>query len=86
MFTFQGTRDEQVAKFQGFLLVAEPSLGNKAIQSPTSLGTFQLMPGDAMTKFSHKCSHAVEATSSVNKEQVHFFFIYEIDLNAMLNF
>lgn len=63
-------RDEQVAKFQGFLLVAEPSLGNKAIQSPTSLGTFQLMPGDAMTKFSHRCSHAVEATSSMNKEAV----------------
>ena len=59
-----------MAKFQGFLLVAEPALGNTAIQSPTSLGTFQLMTGDAMTKFSHKCSHAVEATSSMNKENI----------------
>ena len=66
----QGMRDEQVAKFQGFLLVAEPALGNTAIQSPTSLGTFQLMAGDAMTKFSHRCSHAVEASSSMNKEEI----------------
>ena len=33
-------------------------------------GTFQLMPGEAMTKFSHKCSNAIEATSSISKEQV----------------
>jgi hypothetical protein len=51
-------------------MVAEPSPGNIAIQSPTSLGTFQLLPGDAMTKFSHKCSHSVEATSSMNKEHI----------------
>jgi len=72
VYTIQlsGQRDDQVAKFQGFLLVAEPALGNTAIQSPTSLGTFQLMTGDAMTKFSHKCSHAVEATSSMNKENI----------------
>ena len=69
-FYSKGMRDEQVAKFQGFMLVAEPALGNTAIQSPTSLGTFQLVPGDAMTKFSHKCSHAVEGTSSMNKEQI----------------
>lgn len=68
--TISGQRDEAVAKFQGFMLLAEPALGNTAIQSPTSLGTFQLVPGDAMTKFSHKCSHSVEATSSMNKEQI----------------
>ena len=63
-------RDEAVAKFQGFMLVAEPAIGNTAIQSPTSLGTFQLVSGDAMTKFSHKCSHSIEATSSMNKEHI----------------
>ena len=68
--TFQGMRDEAVAKFQGFMLVAEPAIGNTAIQSPTSLGTFQLVSGDAMTKFSHKCSHSIEATSSMNKEHI----------------
>ena len=66
----QGMRDEAVAKFQGFMLVAEPAIGNTAIQSPTSLGTFQLVSGDAMTKFSHKCSHSIEATSSMNKEHI----------------
>ena len=69
-FSFQGMHDEHPAKFQGFMMVAEPALGNLAIQRPTSLGTFQLLPGDAMTKFSHKCSHSVEATSSMNKEQI----------------
>ena len=67
---FQGAHEEHPAKFQGFMMVAEPSPGNMAIQSPTSLGTFQLLPGDAMTKFSHKCSHSVEATSSMNKEHI----------------
>ena len=66
----QGAHEEHPAKFQGFMMVAEPSPGNMAIQSPTSLGTFQLLPGDAMTKFSHKCSHSVEATSSMNKEHI----------------
>jgi hypothetical protein len=65
-----GAHEEHPAKFQGFMMVAEPSPGNMAIQSPTSLGTFQLLPGDAMTKFSHKCSHSVEATSSMNKEHI----------------
>ena len=74
-------RDEQVAKFQGFLLVAEPALGNTAIQSPTSLGTFQLMAGDAMTKFSHRCSHAVEASSSMNKEEITVRQIFEDKLS-----
>ena len=59
-----------MAKFQGFLLVAEPALGNTAIQSPTSLGTFQLMAGDAMTKFSHRCSHAVESSSAMIKSEI----------------
>ena len=36
----------------------------------SGLGTFQVFPGDAMTKFSHRCSHAVEATSALNKEEV----------------
>ena len=52
------------------MIVAEPSVGNLNVQSPTSLGTFQLFHGDAMTKFSHKCSHSVEATSSMNKENI----------------
>ena len=33
------------------------------------------MPGDAMTKFSHKCSHAVEATSSISKEEIQVIII-----------
>jgi hypothetical protein len=36
----------------------------------SGLGTFQLMPGDAMSKFSHRCSHAVMASSALNKEEV----------------
>ena len=61
-------------------MVAEPSPGNMAIQSPTSLGTFQLLPGDAMTKFSHKCSHSVEATSSMNKEHITVSRNFQISL------
>ena len=81
-------RDENVAKFQGFLLVAEPALGNTAIQSPTSLGTFQLMAGDAMTKFSHRCSHAVESSSAMIKSEItveynrqNFFFLGQATSN-----
>ena len=59
-----------MAKFQGFVLVAEPSPGNTLIMNPTSLGTFTLNTGDAMTKFSHRCTHAIEATSSMNKEHI----------------
>lgn len=70
----QGIREEHVAKFQGFLLVAEYAARSTALQTPISLGTFQLMPGDAMTKFSHKCSHAVEATSSISKEEIQVYW------------
>lgn len=53
--------------FIDFVIVAESDL--PATEIP-SLGVFQIKPLDAMTKFSHKCSHAVEATSALNKEEV----------------
>jgi hypothetical protein len=63
--------EEQITKFTGFLLVSESGENSKrAAGIPVNLGTFQLMPGEAMTKFSHKCSNAIEATSSISKEQV----------------
>ena len=52
------------------MLVAEHMNPGPGSMDPASLGTFQLMPGDAMTKFSHKCSHSIEATSSISKEYV----------------
>ncbi len=56
-------------KFQGFMLVAEPHRALPA-DAPVHLGTFQLLSGDAMVKFSHRCSNAVEATSSISKEEI----------------
>jgi len=54
-------------KFIDFMLVAESHLS--AIDVP-NLGILQLMPGEAMTKFSHRCSHAVKATSAIPKDEV----------------
>ena len=51
------------------MLVSEPA-EKRSAALPPNVGTFQLMPGEAMTKFSHKCSNAIEATSSISKEQV----------------
>ena len=45
-------------------------LNGCVISFQVDLGTFQLFPGDAMVKFSHRCSHAVEATSSTDKEGI----------------
>lgn len=64
---------EQIKKFQSFLLVAEPTMEISADRE-VSLGSFQLIPGDAMVKFSHRCSNAVEATSSISKEAVSVFW------------
>lgn len=70
-FSPQNIGEEAGLKYQGFLLVVEPSAGNTALEAGLgSLGTLQTMPGDAMVKFSHRCSHAVEATSSISKEEV----------------
>ena len=49
------------------MIVAESNLPSTEV---SGLGTFNLMAGDAMTKFSHKCSHAVMATSAISKEGV----------------
>ena len=49
------------------MIVAESNLPSTEVHG---LGQFQLMPGDAMSKFSHKCSHAVMATSALSKEEV----------------
>jgi len=43
---FQSATEEQVTKFTGFLLVAEPSENSKRTAgTPINLGTLQLMPG-----------------------------------------
>ena len=67
--TLEGVREDEgvKVKFIDFMIVAESNLPSTEV---SGLGTFQLMTGDAMTKFSHRCSHAVEATSALNKEQV----------------
>jgi len=71
--TLGGTRVEEpdpepkVVKFIDFMIVAESNLPSTEV---SGLGTFQLMPGDAMSKFSHKCSHAVMSTSALSKEEV----------------
>jgi hypothetical protein len=54
-------------KFVDFTLVAESEL--PATEVP-DLGVFQLMPGDAMAKFSLQCSHAVKSTSAVSKDEI----------------
>ena len=59
-----------LVKFTDFMLVVEKSLGNVVDNGLNGLGTLHLMPSDAMVKFSHRCSHAVEATSSISKEEV----------------
>eukprot|EP00088_Acartia_fossae_P070968 TRINITY_DN962_c0_g1_i5.p1 TRINITY_DN962_c0_g1~~TRINITY_DN962_c0_g1_i5.p1 ORF type:complete len:1038 (-),score=234.06 TRINITY_DN962_c0_g1_i5:373-3441(-) len=55
-------------KFIDFTLVAESELPATEVQD---LGVFQLMQGDAMSKFSLDCSHAVKATSAVSKDEIH---------------
>lgn len=74
ILAFQNINEEVLAKFQGFMVVAEPSKGNNGPMgrpnAERNLGKFHLLPGDAMTKFSHRCSHSVEAASSISKESV----------------
>lgn len=65
--TLAGMRDDVHVKFIDFMVVAESDLPSTEV---SGLGTFQLLPTDAMSKFSHRCSHAVEATSALNKEEV----------------
>jgi hypothetical protein len=67
--TLAGKRDDEIkkVKFIDFMIVAESNLPSTEV---SGLGTFQLMPGDAMSKFSHRCSHAVMASSALNKEEV----------------
>ena len=67
--TLEGVREDEgvKVKFIDFMVVAESNLPSTEV---SGLGTFQVFPGDAMTKFSHRCSHAVEATSALNKEEV----------------
>jgi hypothetical protein len=71
--TLKGTRlndggiEPSRIKFIDFTLVAESNLPSTEV---ANLGTFQLMPGDAMSKFSHRCSHAVKATSAIPKDEV----------------
>ena len=69
-------------KFQGFMLVVEPSgtryqPNNMAVndgQNP--VGTFHLMPGDSMVKFMHRCPNAIEAASSISKEKIEVKFCH----------
>jgi len=73
--TLRSTVEDQITKFTNFLLVSESAENSKrAAGIPPNVGTFQLMPGEAMTKFSHKCSNAIEATSSISKEQVQVYW------------
>jgi hypothetical protein len=65
--TEEGDMQPVRKNFINFMIVAESD--RLSTDSP-QLGTFQLKPTDAMTKFSHRCSHAVEATSAINKEEV----------------
>ena len=64
-------------KFQGFMLVVEPSgtrwnkANNMAVtDGQNRVGTFHLLPGDSMTKFMHRCPNAIEAASSIPKEKI----------------
>ena len=52
--TLEGVREDEgiKVKFIDFMIVAESNLPSTEV---SGLGTFQLMPGDAMTKFSHRC-------------------------------
>ena len=63
----EGDLEPKKVKFIDFMVVAESNLPSTEVHG---LGVFQLMPGDAMSKFSHKCSHAVMATSALSKEEV----------------
>ena len=58
----EGDLEPKKVKFIDFMVVAESNLPSTEVHG---LGVFQLMPGDAMSKFSHKCSHAVMATSAL---------------------
>ena len=62
-----GDLEPKKVKFIDFMIVAESNLPSTEVHG---LGVFRLMPGDAMSKFSHKCSHAVMATSALSKEEV----------------
>lgn len=64
----EGDIEPKKVKFIDFMIVAESDLPSTEV---SGLGMFQTMPGDAMSKFSHKCSHAVMATSALSKEEVH---------------
>jgi len=63
----EGDIEAKKVKFIDFMIVAESDLPSTEVRG---LGTFQTMPGDAMSKFSHKCSDAVMATSALSKEEV----------------
>jgi len=75
--TLAGSRLEEpdpepkVIKFIDFMIVAESDRPSTEV---SGLGTFHLMPGDAMSKFSHRCSHAVMATSALSKEEVSIYW------------
>lgn len=62
-----GSIEATKIKFIDYTLVAESDLPATEI---SNLGTFQVQPGDAMTKFSHRCSHAVTATSAIPKDAI----------------
>ena len=71
--TLEGVREDEgiKVKFIDFMIVAESNLPSTEVHG---LGVFRLMPGDAMSKFSHTCSHAVMATSALSKEVVNVFW------------
>jgi len=63
----EGDLEPKKVKFIDFMVVAESDLPSTEVHG---LGMFSLRDGDAMSKFSHKCSHAVMATSALSKEEV----------------
>lgn len=67
----QGLPDDEgtVPKFQGFLFAVESAMSSP-MYDPSSLGTLQVTPGDAMVMFSGRCKNAVKATSSLPKEKI----------------
>ena len=67
----EGDIEPKKVKFIDFMIVAESNLPSTEVHG---LGVFRLMPGDAMSKFSHTCSHAVMATSALSKEVVNVFW------------
>jgi len=67
----EGDLEPKKVKFIDFMVVAESNLPSTEVHG---LGQFQLMRGDAMSKFSHKCSHAVMATSALPKEEVQVYW------------